>query len=76
MCRYTDEDDPEKLPYALVGAQLGRELTIAADTEHSVFHGTYVAKGGNHLDKYCKGGKEGKHPNFLCSLRSYYKTMY
>ncbi len=57
MCRYTKEDDASKLPYALIGKKLADELTRAALNKYSVFHGIYIDKGGEYLDKYCVGRK-------------------
>ncbi len=56
MCRYTKEEDPTKLPYALIGPKLAKELCLAAK-KYSVFHGLYVDKGGNFLDHHCDGAR-------------------
>ncbi len=55
MCRYTYEEDPTELPYALVGHKLADGLTLAAEKKYSVFHGLYVEGGGNLLDYQCIG---------------------
>ena len=55
MCRYTKEEDPTKLPYALIGPKLAKELRLAAEKKYSVFHGMYVDKGGKLLDHQCDG---------------------
>ena len=57
MCRYTKETDITKLPYALVGRKLAKDLHDAALYKYSVFHGIYVDKGGDYLDQYCRGQK-------------------